>query len=73
MYKPLEWVLNYERKDVCYAKLVVNKAENNKVLGLHILGPNAGQITQGFAVAILMGCTKDDFDHTVGIHPTMAE
>jgi len=37
------------------------------------VGPHAGEVTQGFAVALLKGITKDDLDHTVGIHPTMAE
>jgi pyruvate/2-oxoglutarate dehydrogenase complex dihydrolipoamide dehydrogenase (E3) component len=65
--------LNSNRTENCYAKLVINKAENNRVIGFHYLGPNAGEITQGFAVAILKGCTKEDFDFTVGIHPTVAE
>lgn len=65
--------MNYERENSCYAKLVVNKADKNRVVGFHILGPNAGEITQGFAAAILLGATKEDFDYTVGIHPTMAE
>ena len=37
------------------------------------MGPHAGEVTQGFAVAILKGITKEDLDYTVGIHPTMAE
>lgn len=44
-----------------------------RVLGLHVLGPNAGEITQGYAVAIKMGATKADFDRTIGIHPTCSE
>ena len=38
-----------------------------------MVGPNAGEITQGYAVAIRMGATKEDFDSTVGIHPTSSE
>lgn len=57
-YKPLEWNMSYERQGNCYAKLVVNKAENNKVIGFHFVGPNAGEVTQGFAVAIKKGVTK---------------
>lgn len=45
----------------------------NKVIGFHYLGPEAGEVTQGFAVAIKKGATKEDFDLTVGIHPTRAE
>jgi len=62
-----------DKGNECYAKLICNKAEGGKVVGFHYLGPNAGEVTQGFGVAILKGCTKDDFDHTVGIHPTVAE
>lgn len=72
-FKPLEWNFNYERSGDAYCKLVVNKADNNRVVGLHYLGPEAGEVTQGFGVAMLMGATKEDFDHTVGIHPTRAE
>jgi thioredoxin/glutathione reductase (selenoprotein) len=57
----------------CLSKLVCRKSENEKVLGFHFVGPNAGEITQGFAVAINMGATKADFDNVVGIHPTDAE
>jgi len=53
-------------------KLVVD-AETDRVLGLHMVGDDAGEITQGFAVAMLMGATKSDFDATIGIHPTSAE
>ncbi len=53
-------------------KLVVDR-ESQKVVGLHMVGPEAGEIVQGFAVAIKMGATKADFDATVGIHPTAAE
>jgi pyruvate/2-oxoglutarate dehydrogenase complex dihydrolipoamide dehydrogenase (E3) component len=65
--------MNYNKSADCYAKLVCNKAEDERVVGIHFLGPNAGEVIQGFAVAIRKGATKSDFDHTVGIHPTMAE
>jgi len=73
VYKPLEWNLNYNRVNNCYAKVVVNKADGDKIVGFHFMGPHAGEVTQGFAVAILKGITKEDLDYTVGIHPTMAE
>ena len=38
-----------------------------------MIGPNAGEITQGYAVALRLGATKADFDSTVGIHPTCSE
>ena len=59
--------------DVCYAKLICNKADKERVIGLHVCGPNAGEITQGYAVGIKLRATKKDFDMTVGIHPTCSE
>lgn len=53
-------------------KLIVDKA-SDRVVGLHMIGPEAGEITQGFGVALKAGATKADFDQTVGIHPTAAE
>lgn len=53
-------------------KLVVD-AESDRVLGVHMAGNEAGEIIQGFAVAVQMGARKSDFDNTVGIHPTAAE
>jgi len=53
-------------------KLIVER-ESDRVLGLHMVGPDAGEIVQGFAVAIKAGATKADFDATIGIHPTSAE
>jgi len=43
------------------------------VIGFHVLGPNAGEITQGFAAAIKCGLTKELLDETIGIHPTCGE
>lgn len=53
-------------------KLIVSK-ENRKVLGCHIVAPQAGEMIQLAAVAIKMGATKEDFDRTVAVHPTMSE
>ena len=53
-------------------KLVVQRS-TDRVVGLHMVGSAAGEITQGFAVAIKMGATKAQFDQTIGIHPTSAE
>ena len=41
-----------------YTKIIVNKADNNRVIGFHYVGPNAAEITQGFAVAFKAGATK---------------
>ncbi|MCC6535150.1 MAG: glutathione-disulfide reductase [Burkholderiales bacterium] len=53
-------------------KLVVDKA-SDRVLGVHMVGAEAGEIIQGFAVALTCGATKRQFDATIGIHPTAAE
>ena len=53
-------------------KLVVD-ADTDKVLGCHMVGPEAGEIIQGIAVALKAGATKRVFDDTIGIHPTAAE
>jgi glutathione reductase (NADPH) len=53
-------------------KLVVDKS-SDRVLGVHMVGPEAGEIIQGFAVALTCGATKKQFDATIGIHPTAAE
>jgi len=53
-------------------KLVVEDA-TDRVVGLHMVGPDAGEIVQGFAVAMKAGATKAIFDSTIGIHPTAAE
>jgi glutathione reductase (NADPH) len=53
-------------------KLVVDQA-TQKVLGAHMLGEDAPEIVQGLSIAINCGATKQDFDRTVGIHPTAAE
>ena len=53
-------------------KLVTAGAEQ-RIVGLHVVGPGADEMLQGFAVAVRMGATKKDFDDTVAIHPTSAE
>ncbi|MBA59692.1 MAG: glutathione-disulfide reductase [Gammaproteobacteria bacterium] len=53
-------------------KLIVNRIDD-KVLGVHMVGSEAGEIIQGIAIALKLGVTKSVFDETVGIHPTTAE
>jgi glutathione reductase (NADPH) len=60
------------RPDKVLMKLVVS-VETRKVLGCHIVGPEAGEMIQLAAIAVKMGATKEDFDRTVAVHPTMAE
>jgi len=72
--QPLEWNLSHERKDdQGYIKIIVDKSQNEKVVGAHLLGPHAGEMVQGLAVAIKAGFTKENLDDCVGIHPTFAE
>jgi pyruvate/2-oxoglutarate dehydrogenase complex dihydrolipoamide dehydrogenase (E3) component len=58
---------------MCMSKLVCKKSDSNRVVGFHFVGPNAGELTQGFGLALRLGAKKADFDKLVGIHPTDAE
>jgi pyruvate/2-oxoglutarate dehydrogenase complex dihydrolipoamide dehydrogenase (E3) component len=69
----LEWTVAHKPHDICYAKLICNKLDKERVVGFHVAGPNAGEMTQGYAVAMKLKATKKDFDMTVGIHPTTSE
>lgn len=70
-FRPMKYILS-GREERCLMKLVVDD-ETDKVLGAHMVGPDAGEIIQGLAVAIKAGATKAQFDSTIGIHPTSAE
>jgi glutathione reductase (NADPH) len=59
-------------KPRCDMKLVT-VGPKRRVVGVHVVGPGADEMMQGFAVAVRMGATKEDFDDTVAIHPTSAE
>lgn len=72
-YKPLEFTLPGKRADECYIKAICTSQKPQKVLGLHFVGPNAGEVLQGFSVAMSCGLTKKHLDNAVGIHPTCAE
>ena len=71
-FKPLDWNFLDSHKDSCYIKVIVNLVDD-KVLGIHFLGPNAGNIIQGFSVAMKLGLTSKVLFDTVGIHPVSAE
>jgi len=60
------------RQDRVLMKLIVSVA-SRRVLGCHIVGPEAGEMIQLAAIAVKMGATKEDFDRTVAVHPTMSE
>ncbi|MFG5778908.1 glutathione-disulfide reductase [Comamonas sp. J-3] len=70
-FKPLRHTLSGS-SGRCLVKLVVDDA-SDRVVGLHVVGQDAAEMAQGFAVAMKAGATKAVFDQTIGIHPTMAE
>ena len=70
-FRPLTNRLSDSAESV-FLKLVV-AGSDRRVVGVHMVGPEAGEMIQGFAVAVQCGATKDQFDATVGIHPTLAE
>ncbi len=70
-FKPMKHTLS-GRNERTLMKLIVD-AETDRVVGLHMVGPDAGEICQGMAVAMKAGATKQHFDDTIGIHPTAAE
>jgi glutathione reductase (NADPH) len=70
-FKPLKHTLSMSGERTLM-KLVVDDA-SDRVLGVHMAGADAGEIVQGFAVALKAGATKAVFDATIGIHPTAAE
>ena len=72
-FTPLEWTVPHTGDNGCYMKIIVNPLDNDRVIGFHVACPNAGEITQGVAVAITCKATKADFDNTIGIHPVIAE
>ncbi len=70
-FKAMRFALT-DRDEKTMMKLVVQRS-TDRVIGLHMVGQDAPEIVQGFAVAVRMGATKADFDATIGIHPTAAE
>jgi glutathione reductase (NADPH) len=70
-FKPLKHTLS-GRNETTMIKLVVNP-RNQQVVGAHMVGPEAAEVIQGFAVAVKAKLTKQQFDATIGIHPTAAE
>jgi glutathione reductase (NADPH) len=71
LFRPLKHTLS-GRDERSLMKLVV-EPKSGRVVGAHMLGPDAGEIIQGLAIALKCGATKAQFDATIGIHPTAAE
>lgn len=70
-FRPMKLTLT-ESQERTLMKVIVD-AQTDRVLGVHMVGPEAGEIVQGLAVALKAGATKAVFDDTIGIHPTAAE
>jgi glutathione reductase (NADPH) len=70
-FKPMKHTIS-GRDERTFMKLIVDQA-SDRVVGAHMMGPDAGEIMQGIAIAMRAGATKALFDTTIGIHPTAAE
>jgi glutathione reductase (NADPH) len=70
-FRPMKYTLS-GREERTFLKLVVD-AKSQRVVGCHMLGQDAPEIIQGLAIAVKCGATKQQFDQTVGIHPSAAE
>lgn len=70
-FRPMKLTLT-ENPERTLMKLVVD-ADSDRVLGCHMVGPEAGEIVQGLAIALKAGATKQIFDETIGVHPSAAE
>ena len=60
-------------EDTVYREQQTYLSDSDRVLGCHMVGPEAGEIVQGLAIALKAGATKRMFDETIGVHPTAAE
>ena len=70
-FRPMKHTVS-GRSERTFMKMIVRRSDGI-VLGIHMVGPEAGEIVQGLAVAMVAGATKSQFDATIGIHPTSAE
>jgi len=70
-FKPMKHTMS-GRDEKAFVKMIVDSA-TDRVVGVHMMGPDAGEIMQGIAIAMRAGATKAIFDTTIGIHPTSAE
>ena len=70
-FKPMKHTLT--GRDTRMLMKIIVDAKTDKVVGVHVLGPDAGEMAQLLAIPIKMGCTKADFDATMALHPSAAE
>jgi len=71
VFRPMKSTF-YGGQDRCLMKLVV-KPDDQRVVGVHVVGPDAPEIIQMAAIAVKMGVTKPQWDSTCAVHPTLAE
>jgi len=72
-FTPLEATVAHRLDNGCYTKVITHLKDNERIVGMHIIGPNAGEVIQGFSIALKTGATKEHLDDLIGIHPTNAE
>lgn len=70
-FRPMKNVLS-GKPGKMFLKMLVN-ADTDKILGIHIMGPDSGELIQMIGVTLIMGATKADYDRTIAVHPTAAE
>ncbi|KAJ1531074.1 hypothetical protein ONE63_005901 [Megalurothrips usitatus] len=72
-YKPTEFFIPQRSPARCYMKVVCQRQSPQKILGMHYIGPQGGEVIQGYAAAMKVGITMEQLMDTVGIHPTVSE
>lgn len=72
-YKPTEFFIPQRSIAHCYIKVVALRSGDQQILGMHFIGPQAGEVIQGFAAALKCKLTFKQLSNTIGIHPTTAE
>lgn len=72
-YEPVELLVNHRSTRHCFLKAIAMREGDQKIIGLHLIGPNAGEVIQGYAVALKCGLTMTTLKDAVGIHPTVAQ
>ena len=70
-FRPMKATLS-GRNERVIMKVIVERA-GDRVVGVHVMGPDAGEIIQAVGIAVTMGATKADFDRTIAVHPTLGE
>ena len=71
VFRPMKYILP-GRDEKMLMKIIV-EAATNKVVGVHLVGPDSGEMAQLLGISLKMGATKEDFDRTMAVHPTAAE